>query len=78
MHCTNCGAGVGPGANFCRQRCGSQLTSPSGVRGVPGARPSRCGPVCAGLVSDLDSAREGWLSLVNDVMSSSPAVSIIS
>src|SRR5579862_7627788 len=59
MHCTTCGVAVEPSANFCT-KCGSRL-SPR----------SRFGAVCTGLVSELDSAREGWLSLVNDFMSSS-------
>jgi len=59
MHCTTCGVAVEPSANFCI-KCGSSLSPRSPF-----------GAVCTGLVSELDSAREGWLSLVNDFMSSS-------
>lgn len=70
MHCTNCGAAVAASANFCTA-CGSRVLRPSGVTRVGGDEPSGIGALCAGLVSELDSARDGWASLVNDVMSSS-------
>jgi zinc-ribbon domain len=70
MHCTNCGTGVEPGTNFCT-KCGSRLTPTPGISGNARAEPSRLDAVCAGLILELDSARQNWLALVNDFMSSS-------
>lgn len=68
MYCKTCGATVEPTANFCT-KCGSRLSPPSG-RGAATNEPSSLGQVCASLVSELDSARQGWLSVVNNFISS--------
>ena len=78
MNCVNCGALARPGANFCT-KCGSRLSPPPGLSDSPDAQPSSLSSVYGNLISELDSARQGWrLSLVSAGSSSSnDVVSIV-
>jgi hypothetical protein len=76
MYCSACETNLQPEARFCT-RCGSRQRSPSIAQEPLHAEQFKIDSICASLISELDSARLGWLSLVKDSTRSSEGVSSI-
>jgi hypothetical protein len=76
MYCSACGTNVQPGARFCTG-CGSRQETPSNAQEPVNAEQFKTNSIYASLISELDSARLGWLSLVKDSTKSSEGVSSI-
>ncbi len=67
MNCTNCGTAAKTCDNYSIQ-CGARLAPAPTAQSTKHEEPSKLDVFCAGLIEEWNGGRNGWLSLVKDVM----------